>query len=887
MLGKRRRSLQLDPQQRESLRQVVTEQIDLEIALKRRLAAAARARLEWAQLVKSSIDGLTSDATRGYPANAFRDAALAAYENIEAPCEVISSTSIFHLSAWPNGKPQMVPAIMVPEAPRTRKRVTLGLTQGSSAGPILFEERSTGRPVTLKLVCTDCSRSDFPTMQGFLNHCRLAHSRVYGTHDECIQATGVVVDGDEREALLASGVEINTINIPSLKGMFERAVGLAPTTLPSLSEPRDKADSIGNSSKISTHLSKTLGYHKDTRTLAPFLGKQAKRKCIHVYDDSGSIDITAHDDSKPFHTSFLKKRARHDTDSGWSINLAALTAERTGDIDIPEDLPTDSLDSVTRFHVTRRILVSDRSLYLPESRRPAIAMSHTHRWQLSISSPSYGQHITTFLSRLTVNCVTQPAVFTPILVSRPPFTACSTTDRPFLARLILEWVGEQNHAFEVDHWVELDQLKAARPVLGDEQMVDVELDRNTIFLPVQDTVNTVPWNGDGDCTRNDVVGSHISSLQHGSLAVRESTSSSSEPEYIRLLRSIVPRFPMTTQDLGTRQTPTLPYILYPSRVKLLSLVPGRRKAIEWSRALAIRTEYDILHTSSGSEDLINLTTADVYRWLDAEGKFPRPRIRTAKPPPQNLAAQPTITPSQPLTVPPRFCSVCGVSVYGHTPGVRVIPEKQTVTQIIGYQCSPEMERRRAPIIHVYTLLAPSRTPLRSAPSGHISLTSNPRDFVTVARPQLTQLVRQEVASLSLCSGVIPEAERDAGLMIDHEIPTGRNRREVDENLASHALLAITLEQVVKDLVRGGLQVAREMQSLTKASTLGTREDMPTALLTPTHVLQGLLIKEADLGGPKEALFKCFSRVGTLLALGTSTHSSAGLQQGVYGTQRAG
>jgi hypothetical protein len=299
--------------------------------------------------------------------------------------------------------------------------------------------------------------------------------------------------------------------------------------------------------------------------------------------------------------------------------------------------------------------------------------------------------------------------------------------------------------------------------------------------------------------------------------------------------------------------------------------------------LAIRTEYDILHASSGSEDLVNLTTADVYRWLDADGKFPRPRIRTAKPPPQDMAAQPTIAPSQPLNVPPRFCSVCGVSVYGHTPGVRVIPENQTVTQMIGYQCSSEMERRRTPIIHVYTLLAPSRTPLRSAPSGHISLASNPRDFVTVARPQLTQLVRQEVMSLS-CSGVIPETERDSGLIIDHGILTGRTRREVDEKLASHALLAITLEQVVKDLVRGALQVAREMQTLTKASSLGTREDMPTALLTPTHVLQGLLIKEADLGGPKEALFKCFSRMGTLLAVGTSTHGSAGQhQQGVYVT----
>jgi hypothetical protein len=51
-----------------------------------------------------------------------------------------------------------------------------------------------------------------------------------------------------------------------------------------------------------------------------------------------------------------------------------------------------------------------------------------------------------------------------MLVSRPPFTACSTTDRPFLARLILEWVGGQNHALEVDHWVEVRPTIQAIPM---------------------------------------------------------------------------------------------------------------------------------------------------------------------------------------------------------------------------------------------------------------------------------------------------------------------------------------------------------------------------------------------------------------------------------------
>lgn len=300
--------------------------------------------------------------------------------------------------------------------------------------------------------------------------------------------------------------------------------------------------------------------------------------------------------------------------------------------------------------------------------------------------------------------------------------------------------------------------------------------------------------------------------------------------------------------------------------------------------MAIRTEYDTLHASSA----VHLTTADVYRWLDAEGLFPRPRRRATKPPTPVSTAKSIIAPSQPPNVPPRFCSVCGVSVYHHIPGVRVVSQDSAGTQVVGFHCPPEMERRRTPIIHVYTLLAPSRTAHWTALSGRITLASNPRDLVTIAHPQLTRLVREEIASLYLsCSGVMSETERDVQLLPDSRLPLERHRREIEETLSTDAFLAITLEQLMKDLVRGALQAARDMQSRTKASSYETLKDTPT-LLTPTHVLQGLLIKEADLGGPKEALFKYLSRVGTLLSVGTTTHISAGVQhpQGVYGTQGA-
>ena len=42
---------------------------------------------------------------------------------------------------------------------------------------------------------------------------------------------------------------------------------------------------------------------------------------------------------------------------------------------------------------------------------------------------------------------------------------------------------------EVEHWVELDPFHTSvvNPVLGDEQVLDVELDRHTELLPIRRT----------------------------------------------------------------------------------------------------------------------------------------------------------------------------------------------------------------------------------------------------------------------------------------------------------------------------------------------------------------------------------------------------------------
>ena len=301
-------------------------------------------------------DTITSE----HPSTAFEEAALNTYEAIEKSCCFISFTPEVHSHAWDN---PVLPETQVPETSRSLEHIA---RQGS-IGPILFEDHSTSTPVTLKIVCTDCSRTNFSTMQGFINHCRLGHFRSYGTHDECIQACGVVVNDSERKDLLAEGVGISTIHLPSLKGLFERAVGLAPN-IPFASDATKLSQSAGGSLEATTYLSQTLGLHKDTPTLAPFLGKEIKKKCINIYDDSESLDIISPYDhmiskQRPW---IVKHRPRRPADGEWSVIMSAVE-DKINDVDGPPVLTEPIGSQSSRFHVTRRVLVSDRSLYLAES----------------------------------------------------------------------------------------------------------------------------------------------------------------------------------------------------------------------------------------------------------------------------------------------------------------------------------------------------------------------------------------------------------------------------------------------------------------------------------------------------------------------------------------
>ena len=61
-------------------------------------------------------------------------------------------------------------------------------------GPMIVKRSTDGKMV--KLVCLDCRRDDFNSAQGFINHCRIAHSRGFASHDAAAIACGEEIDAD-------------------------------------------------------------------------------------------------------------------------------------------------------------------------------------------------------------------------------------------------------------------------------------------------------------------------------------------------------------------------------------------------------------------------------------------------------------------------------------------------------------------------------------------------------------------------------------------------------------------------------------------------------------------------------------------------------------------
>ena len=231
---------------------------------------------------------------------------------------------------------------------------------------LFIRDKTRSPPIVAKMACPDCSRDDFTNIQGLLNHCRIRHSKDYGSHDECMQRCAVIIPAEDRDWIISNGTELSSISLPSLRRLFEIAVGNDALTIAAT------APDVGSMGPQeipapATLLSRTLGHHKDTPALAPFLGYTSKRRCINVHNESDYADIGDQNDCAQAATSHHKWRMpyahRSETTSTPDIFLYQGRPEATSSTERRSLLDVTNSNG-TRFHVLARVVVSDRSLWL-------------------------------------------------------------------------------------------------------------------------------------------------------------------------------------------------------------------------------------------------------------------------------------------------------------------------------------------------------------------------------------------------------------------------------------------------------------------------------------------------------------------------------------------
>ena len=243
-----------------------------------------------------------------------------------------------------------------------------------------------------RIQCSDCGRWDFSNLQGFLNHCRIRHQREYGSHDECIRECSVLLASPDRDWVLQNGTEITGIGIPSLRRLFEIAVGNKTSFFPApRREPSSDQDAavkheeggiVGELEAGGTYLSRTLGVHEETPALAAILGRRAARRQIRVFNEDEPVEIEG-DNGPPQSSRRWKMSYSHrnlarpelevdlDMTSDNQLEHFPSIGNAGGGDDSPcEVIPDTGRFGSTRFHIACRIMIVDRSRWLSPGRHP-------------------------------------------------------------------------------------------------------------------------------------------------------------------------------------------------------------------------------------------------------------------------------------------------------------------------------------------------------------------------------------------------------------------------------------------------------------------------------------------------------------------------------------
>ena len=418
MSPRKKRRLETDEGETSAFIGDVVAEIDLEVRLRQRLAETLESRITWALILQETLRKGVSSQAHGVFSSAlllfagsndsttsFENAAFDTLSAIEAPLDILFTRE--DLKAEKTSTPPRRKALRPP--PRQKSAV-----KNSGANFLYINSGDLHPPYgenhvhTYLLRCPQCLRTTFTSLQGLLNHARLCHRLEWGTHDECVRACAVRDPNLDTALGIEVGLGPNGL-LPGLRSLFKMAVG-AHLPTPESEPGSNHAEPAMQPLATAIHLVRTLGLHEDTPALAPFLGKQAMRRGIKVWNEEEEVDIDGlerHELQAIRHFGQNGKGALdlglhgHKHGNGWrmqyshrnkfssshnsleldkSMDLARgidseLFSERSQTDSAFLDEPNMSTTPDSRFHFMARIVVVDRSLWIP----PGSQLQHPYR----------------------------------------------------------------------------------------------------------------------------------------------------------------------------------------------------------------------------------------------------------------------------------------------------------------------------------------------------------------------------------------------------------------------------------------------------------------------------------------------------------------------------
>jgi ADA HAT complex component 1 len=219
-------------------------------------------------------------------------------------------------------------------------------TPSATRDPMIMKRQMDGEWVRLR--CNNCGRSNFNNIQGFLNHCRIAHTQEFKSHEAAAITCGEVVNVDEahysaeaapvaRESARSSLVAISTdqplvsplINTPPAYSPLDRVLThpYTPDATPHASPTTSGPVAVPSRMGMMPHLSNLMQRRgMSTVGLASAVRENKKRVDLSVYDDSSSDRENSN--SKRSRAKKPKAAVRHPSSGQFSLPTSSTLEAR-------------------------------------------------------------------------------------------------------------------------------------------------------------------------------------------------------------------------------------------------------------------------------------------------------------------------------------------------------------------------------------------------------------------------------------------------------------------------------------------------------------------------------------------------------------------------------